>query len=214
MKSVSTRFPCGDITLEGEWLLPDGKGPFPGVIICHPYPPAGGDMLNNVVTAIWQELGQSSIAAFRFNFRGVGASEGSFGEGIAEREDVRAALDLVESTPGIDMNRIGLVGYSFGGVVALSVALKDKRVGRLAVVSSPLFDSRREQLAGYGRPFLYVIGGADQMIPREQIEQQIRDILKPEQYQVIPGADPSMFGYEEEVSRIVSRFFTAGFKQG
>lgn len=170
-------------------------------------------MLNNVVTAIWQALGGSSIAAFRFNFRGVGASEGSFGEGIAEREDVRAALDLVGSTPGIDTDRIGLVGYSFGGVVALSVALKDKRASRLAVVSSPLFDSSREQLAGYSRPFLYVIGGADQMIPREKVEQQIRDILNPEQYQVIQGADHSMVGYEEEVSRIVSGFFTAGFKQ-
>ena len=170
-------------------------------------------MLNNVVTAIWQALCESSIVAFRFNFRGVGVSEGSFGEGIAEREDVRAALDLVESTPGIDTGRIGLVGYSFGGVVALSVALKDERVSRLAVVSSPLFNTSREQLAGFGRPFLYVIGGADQMIPREQVEQQIKDVLKPEQYQVIPGADHSMFGYEEEVSRIVSQFFTAGFKQ-
>jgi alpha/beta superfamily hydrolase len=214
VKSVPTTFPCGDITLEGEWLLPDGEGPFPGVVICHPYPPAGGNMLNNVVTAIWQALCENSIAAFRFNFRGVGASEGSFGEGIAEREDVRAALDLVESTPGIDTGRIGLVGYSFGGVVALSVALKDKRVSRLAVVSSPLFDSSRGRLAGYDRPFLYVIGDADQMIPREQVEQQIKDILKPEQYQVIPEAEHSMFGYEEEVSRIVSRFFTAGFIQG
>jgi fermentation-respiration switch protein FrsA (DUF1100 family) len=77
-----------------------------------------------------------------------------------------------------------------------------------------LFDSRQEQLAGYDRPFLYVIGDADQMVPHEQVEQQIKGVLKPEQYQVIPGADHSMFGYEEEVSRIVSRFFTAGFKQG
>jgi len=151
--------------------------------------------------------------ASRFNFRGVGASEGSVGEGITEREDVRAALDLVESTPGIDTGRIGLVGYSFGGVVALSVALKDKRVGRLAVVSSPLFDSSRGQLTGYGRPFLYVIGGADQMIPREQFEQQIKGVLSPGQYQTIPGADHSMVGYEEEVARIVSGFFTTGFKQ-
>ena len=213
MKSVPTTFPCGDITLEGEWLFPDGEGLFPGVVVCHPYPPGGGNMLNNVVTAIWQALGESSIAAFRFNFRGVGASEGSFGEGIAEREDVRAALDLGESTPDIDTDRIGLVGYSFGGVVALSVALKDERVGRLAVVSSPLFDASRERLAGYKKPFLYIIGSADQMIPLERTEQEIRDILSPKQYQVIQGADHSMFGYEEEVSRIVSGFFTTGFKQ-
>jgi len=213
LKSIPARFPCGDITLEGEWLLPDGEGPFPGVIVCHPYPPGGGNMLNNVVVAIWQALPRYSIAAFRFNFRGVGESGGSFGEGIAEREDVEAALDFAESTTGIDTERIGLAGYSFGGVVALPVALGDKRVSMLAIVSSPISDSNLEQLTGYGKPFLYVIGDADQMLPLEQVEQQIKDFLNPEQYQVISGADHFLGGYEEEVAQIVSRFFADGFNQ-
>lgn len=76
-------------------------------------------MSNNVVFAICQALARQSIAALRFNFRGVGNSGGTFGEGIAEQEDVRAALDHVTSTPDIDHGRLGLVGYSFGAGVTV-----------------------------------------------------------------------------------------------
>jgi alpha/beta superfamily hydrolase len=214
LKSIPARFPCGDITLEGEWLLPDGAGPFPGVVVCHPYPPGGGNMLNNVVAAICQALVQQSVAAFRFNFRGVGNSEGSFGEGIAEREDVKAALDFALSSPDIDSKKIGLAGYSFGAMVALPVALQDERVSLLALVSAPLRDSNLNELKGYGKPKLYVIGGSDQMIPLERVQQQIKGVLQPEQFQVIKGADHFMGGYEGEVGQIVSRFFADGFNKG
>lgn len=214
MKSIPARFPCGALTLEGEWLLPDGEGSFPGVIVCHPYPPGGGNMLNNVVAAIWQALPRHSIAAFRFNFRGVGGSEGSFGEGIAEREDVKAALDFVVSTPGIDTTRVGLAGYSFGAMVALPVALRDERVSMLALVSAPLSDSNWEQLKRYSKPQLYVVGDADEMIPLERFRQHTQGIPHPEQYQVISGADHFLVGYEEEVARIVVQFFADGFNQG
>ena len=141
MTSTRARFPCGDITLEGEWHFPQGNGPFPAVVVCHPHPLFGGDMLNNVVVAICQALSRQSIAAFRFNFRGVGNSGGAFGRGIAEQEDVKAALAFVLSNPDIDAGRIGLVGYSFGASVALPVALQDERLGLLALVSPALSDS-------------------------------------------------------------------------
>ena len=91
-------------------------------------------MSNNVVFAIFQVLAQRSIAAFRFNFRGVGKSEGDFGEGITEQEDVKAALAFISTTPDIDQKRTGLAGYSFGAGVALPVALQDERVNLLALV--------------------------------------------------------------------------------
>jgi hypothetical protein len=168
-------------------------------------------MWNSVVTAIWQALFRHSIAAFRFNFRGVGNSEGSYGKGIAEREDAKAALDFVLSTPGIDSKKIGLAGYSFGAMVALPVALQDERVSRLALVSAPLLDSNWEQLKRYRKPKLYLVGDVDQMIPLERFRQQIKDIPDPGQYQIISGADHFLGGYEEEVAQRVSRFFTAGF---
>jgi len=170
-------------------------------------------MSNNVVFAICQVLAQRSIAAFRFNFRGVGKSEGNFGEGITEQEDVKAALAFISTAPDIDPKRIGLAGYSFGAGVALPVALQDERVNLLALVSPALSDSGWEQLKGYTKPKLLISGSHDFVIPLPQFEQYIKDIPEPKHCQVISGADHFWQGYEEEVAQKVARFFVAGFNQ-
>ncbi len=211
MNSIHSRFPCGDIILEGERHLPEGKGPFPGVVVCHPHPLYGGNMLNNVVVAICQALPRHSIAAFRFNFRGVGNSEGTFGGGIAEQEDVKAALAFVSSTASTDSKKIGLAGYSFGASVALPVALQDERVSLLALVSPALSDSGWAQLKGYHKSKFLIVGDTDSVIPVERFQQHIKDITDPKQYQVVSGADHFWWGYEEIVAEKVTQFFVAGF---
>ena len=141
-------------------------------------------MSNNIVFAICQALAQQSIAAFRFNFRGVGKSEGTFGGGIAEQEDVKAALALVTSTPDIDPKRIGLAGYSFGASVTLPVAVQDGRVSLLALVSPALADSGWEQLKKYPKPKFLISGNYDFVIPPEQFQQYIKEIPEPKQFQI------------------------------
>ncbi len=170
-------------------------------------------MLNNIVIAICQELPRHSIAAFRFNFRGVGNSGGAFGGGVAEQEDVKAALAFLLSTPEIDIKRIGLVGYSFGASVALPVALEEENVSLLALVSPALSDSGWEQLKGYHKAKLLIVGDADFVIPLERFLQYVNDIADPKQYQVVSGADHFWRGYEGEVAEKVVQFFAAGFSK-
>ncbi len=214
MTSTHTEFPCGDITLEGEWHLPQGKGPFPAVIVCHPHSLYGGNMQNNVVLAICEALPRHSVAAFRFNFRGVGQSSGTFGEGIAEQEDVKSALAFISSTPEIDPTRIGLAGYSFGGGVALPVALQDERVSLLALVSPALSDPGWEQLKEYFRPKFVIVGDADFVISPDRFQQLIKDVPDPTQYQLVSGADHFWWGHEDEIARKLAQFFVAGFNEG
>ncbi len=76
MKKAKVGFHCGKLSLEGVLALPEGIGPFPTVIICHPHPLYGGSMDNNVVGSISEALTQASIISFKFNFRGVVISEG------------------------------------------------------------------------------------------------------------------------------------------
>jgi len=168
-------------------------------------------MSSNVVFAICQALAQQSIAAFRFNFRGVGKSGGEFRGGIAEQEDVRAALALVLSSPNIDPKRIGLAGYSFGTSVALPVAVQDGRVSLLALVSPALLDSGWEQLKGYTKPKFIIMGDNDFVIPQQQLRQLVKDIPEPKQCQIIRGADHFWAGFEEEVAQKVTQFFVDDF---
>ena len=168
-------------------------------------------MSNNIVVAICQALARQRVATLRFNFRGVGRSGGKYGEGISEQEDVKAALAFTSATPDIDPKRIGLAGYSFGASVALPVAVQSEQVNLLALVSPALSDSDWQLLRTYPKPIFLISGEHDFVIPREELQQHIKDIHEPRQCEVIPGADHFWQGHEVEVAEKVAGFFTAGF---
>jgi alpha/beta superfamily hydrolase len=209
LRREHTTIPNGDITLEAVWHFPDEKGPMPAVVVCHPHPLYGGNMSSNVVFGICQALTEKGMAALRFNFRGVGKSGGQFGEGIGEQEDVKAALDFTLSTEVIDKERIGLSGYSFGGGVALPVALRDERVKRLALVSPALAEGGWEALKGYDKPKFVIVGENDFVVPMDRFSKLAGAM--PEQYRIIAKADHFWDGYEAEVAEQVSGFFEEGF---
>jgi len=203
-------FHCGDIQLEGELHLPEGKGPFSVVVVCHPHPLYGGNMDNNVVTAICSALVRNSMAALRFNFRGVGNSSGSYGDGVGEQDDVKAALDFLSKLPEIDNKRIGLTGYSFSGLVAVSVAIKDNRVKQLALISPALKEKGWVQFKEYNMPKLVMVGDADTRVPFCSFQYLFGDV---KQYQIIADADHFWSGYEDEIGRKIARFFHDGFQK-
>ena len=110
----------GKLRLEGLLDIPDsGDSKCPGIVLCHPHPRYGGDMHNSVVTGVAAELTERGFGVLRFNFRGVGSSEGEFDWGAGECEDAKAAVDHVSLVEEIDSSRIGIVGYSFGAAVAI-----------------------------------------------------------------------------------------------
>jgi hypothetical protein len=77
MKATKVRFTSGKISLEGMLSVPEGSGPFPAAIVCHPHPLLGGSMDNNVVSSVFDALVRASVVSLKFNFRGVDGSEGS-----------------------------------------------------------------------------------------------------------------------------------------
>ena len=197
-------FPCGDLRLEGVLHIPEGSGPFPVVIVCHPHPLYGGDMDNNVVMAVCSALVSNSIAVLRFNFRGVGDSGGSYGEGPGEQDDIRAALDFLSTLKDIDSERIGLAGYSFGGMVALAVAMKDNRIKQLALISPAFQETGWEQLKAYALPKLILVWDNDSSVPYRPFRRFFGDAGH---YQIIVGADHFWVGFEHQISDKIARFF-------
>ena len=205
------RFSGAGLELEGILNLPAGEGSFPAVAVCHPHPLYGGDMHNNVVLAICHALTEVSIAAFRFNFRGVGSSEGDFAEGVGEQEDVISALAFLASVSQVDSNKIGLAGYSFGAKVALPVALQNEQVKVVALVSPFLSASDWEQLKGYVKPKLFLCGDEDYFVSSQEVQQLTSGLPEPSQCEVIPGADHFWWGYEGKIAGKVSTFFRHAF---
>jgi alpha/beta superfamily hydrolase len=201
-------FPGAGIQLEGILHLPQNDGAVPAVAVCHPHPLFGGDMYNNVVLAVCNGLARASIASFRFNFRGVGGSEGEHDEGIGEQRDVIAALAFLESVAGIDSTRIGLAGYSFGTKVAVPVALAHDKVKALALVSPFLGASEWDRLGSYAVPKLLLCGSADDFVSSEEVQRWAKELDEPEQCQVISGADHFWWGNEGDIAERLAVFFT------
>jgi len=199
-------FFCGALSLEGMSIVPKGEGPFAGVVVCHPHPLHGGMMDNNIVVAVCQALSHASIASLRFNFRGVGRSQGVHDNGIGEQDDVAAALSFLSSTEGVDRDRLGLCGYSFGAGVALDVATKNEMVKALALVSPIL--SPASPLEGYVKPKLLLWGSEDLALPAVDLKSFADELPEPKQYKVISGADHLWWGYEDKVGARVAAFFT------
>jgi alpha/beta superfamily hydrolase len=199
-------FPCGQLMLEGSFSYPESKDALTAVVICHPHPLYGGSMNNNVVMKLASVLSDASIAALMFNFRGVGRSEGSYGGAIGEREDVSAAIDWLLSQPGIDGERIGLAGYSFGAMVGALVAGLDARVKAVALISPPLDTEQIELLKKCTVPKLIVGGSEDDVALPEEIEMWSNELPEPKQFHIIEGANHFWQGYEDTVAETVKTF--------
>jgi len=200
-------FPCGDIELEGLLHIPSGDGPFAGVVVLHPHPLYGGDMYNNVVDVICQSLVGSSIVALRFNFRGIGMSQGRYVEGAFEHEDTKAAITYIASAEKVDPSKIGLAGYSFGAAITARTAVQDKRVMAIALISPPISFIDWDKLNVYSGPQLLVCGTEDPFGPAHKVEHVIDTSSGSKKLVAVPAADHFWWGHEEEVFDTVGSFF-------
>ncbi len=197
-------FTSGEATLEG--LIFEGTAePTRGVILCHPHPLYGGNMFNPLVAALANECTSLAGATLlRFNFRGTGESTGTH-DGEKEWGDVTAAVDfLMKKHPGI--GRIDLVGYSFGGWMALVTADNDERVGAVACIAPPVGVFDMSEAGKRILPLLVVHGERDTFAPLPKIEGWLEGLHKEVKRTVIPGADHFFFAREILIGKTVLKF--------
>jgi hypothetical protein len=212
MKARRVTFPCADLKLEGIYFDGEWERTVPAVVVCHPHPLYGGSMRNNVTYAVADALGGVAMATFLFNFRGVGGSEGSYGGGIMEQQDIVAALDWVQVQKGIDESRLGLAGYSFGAGVALPVACADARVKGIALISPYFETSPMALLKTCRKPGLLLGGSNDCEVSPEVVASYGCQAVGTTRLRVIEGPDHFWAGYEQEMGQAVTDFFSELFK--
>lgn len=205
--SSAVAIESGTLKLEGLLHLPAGEPPFPGIVVCHPHPQYGGDMQNGVVGAIVDAALDTRIAALRFNFRGVGASEGTYEGGRGEVQDVGAALAYLSATPDIDPARIGLAGYSFGAVMALHHAAADPALTAVIAVSPPTAVAALPANP-LQSPLLVITGDRDEYCDNSVLNEQRTELASDIEVDVVPGADHFWWGSFDRLSAIVSAYLS------
>lgn len=214
MKQTAITFCSGTYNLHGYCYTPDSGGKYPAVVLCHPHPLNGGSMSNIIIRKLGEALVSRSIVALMFNFRGVGKSEGSYGGGIGEQEDLIAALDFVSTRQDVDPEQIGAAGYSFGASVALPVASRDGRVKALALISPALDGSYIPYLKQYSKPKFIISGTEDNLILPESVAVWGAEAAEPKQLEFIEGADHFWSGKDNDVVEKVAEYFERFFKVG
>jgi len=191
MKEEKVFIPCEGILLEGLLSVQEASSFRGGAIFCHPHPQYGGDMGHPVLATSVEAASQEGFSTLRFNFRGVGESQGSYGEGVAEKKDVKAVADyfypkLKDSNPPLI-----LVGYSFGAWVGLVFAVEDERFAGIAAIAPPLGIYDFGFLRGCEKKKLFVAGDRDYFCPPSLLEKWYEQLDEPKSLTVIPGADHS-----------------------
>lgn len=190
----------GELQIEGLLgNLPGDKG----VIVTHPHPLYGGDMYNNVVEAIVQAYREKEYSTLRFNFRGVGSSQGVHDNGIGEQEDVRSALKYLSD---LGKGCIDLAGYSFGAWVNALGLETFEQVGRMIMVSPPVNFVDFSFLTYNPKIQLVIVGTNDEIAGLKGVEDMLPTWNPEAVLKVIQGADHFYWGKTGELKSVIQEF--------
>jgi len=177
-------------------------------VLCHPHPLHQGTMLNKVVHTLARAMNDLGMPALRFNFRGVGQSEGSYSDGVGEMDDLQAVAD--QALQRFDGAELWLGGFSFGALVALrsAVALDPAQL----ITIAPAVDLiRNVNLPQPTVPWLIVQGDADEVVSCEDVLEWVNSIAPGPDVIVMPGVGHFFHGHLVHLRElIVARFEATG----
>ena len=180
-----------------EVLLDEPESsPRAAIVFAHPHPQFGGTMHTKVVYRSAKALRRIGCATLRFNFRGVGKSDGAFDDGRGEAKDFRAGLDwIAERYPGVPL---WAAGFSFGAWVALSVGTADPPVSLLLGIAPPTHRDL-QAFCGSTEPKFLIHGEADELVAIQDIWRLYAELEEPKELVVIDAADHLFDGKVSEV---------------
>ncbi|MBT8040207.1 MAG: alpha/beta hydrolase [Xanthomonadales bacterium] len=167
--------------------LPDAGAERQGtIIICHPHPEHGGTMHNKVVTICERSMRELGLRTVRFNFRGVGQSEGEFDDGFGETDDLFTVAEWVRRTRPDDSLWLG--GFSFGSYITTRGAL-NLDTGYLISIAPPVDRYAFDSLHHPECPWLIVQGDEDEVVNVEMVNNWASKLKPPPELVIMEGAD-------------------------
>jgi alpha/beta superfamily hydrolase len=197
VKYQSVQGPAGALQVLEE--KPEGE-PLAIGVICHPHPLHGGTLTNKVVHQLARTFTELGTVSIRFNFRGVGESDGCYDDGRGEVDDLLAVIEWAQQRwPDLPL---WVAGFSFGGVVALK-GVHRTRADRLITVAPAVnhFPADTCQLSAL--PWLLIQGEADDVVPAAQVMEWIGKLDYQPQLALLQGAGHFFHGRLNDVRQAI-----------
>ncbi|MQF82702.1 hypothetical protein FIM02_00865 [SAR202 cluster bacterium AD-802-E10_MRT_200m] len=184
-----------------------GATKYPMVVICHSHPIFNGNMEDKLILEICRKLDTIGIGTIRFNFRGIGSSEGQFTNGHEELTDVIGALRTANNWPNVNKSKIGLIGYSFSASVIIDGLTQLKQAKVLAFISPPTrsfrsFISNNKEK----RPKLFIVGSDDRIANAALMQENSDAASNCAPIRVVAHAGHNWMGKESEAANHVAEF--------
>lgn len=204
VRKLAIAGPAGPI----EALLETPPGARDGVVAvcCHPHPLYGGALQNKVVHTLARAAQDRGVASLRFNFRGVGASAGTYDDGRGETDDAAAVVDWAAKELGA--LRLWAMGFSFGSFVAFRLAA-ERGAELLVTVAPPVqrFDFAR--LAVPRCPWLVIQGDRDELVDHESVRGWTGRVQPAPEVRILPGAEHFFHGRLTEMRALLGDWLAA-----
>ena len=170
-------------------------------LVCHPHPLYGGTMHNKVVYRLARGLRRSGAVVLRFNFRGVGRSQGEHAAGIGEIEDARTGLEWLRARyPDLPF---ALAGFSFGSRVILKLGCSIQDALRLMVLGFPTRGDDTKYLETCASPKVFIQSTSDEHGPRPELEALFARMREPKELRWISASDHFFAGALDELEAAV-----------
>jgi alpha/beta superfamily hydrolase len=202
--------------LEGRYM--HGKADnAPMALVLHPHPEHGGTMNNKVVYALYQSFVARGFSTLRFNFRGVGRSQGVYDRGEGELSDAASSLDWLQNyNPNAPFCWIG--GFSFGAWIGMQLLMRRPEITGFLSVAPPANNFDFTFLAPCPASGLMVQGDADQLVPPESVKKLV-DKLSAQRgiaidYTLVPGANHFFTGQIDEMMGVVDGYLNKNLPEG
>jgi alpha/beta superfamily hydrolase len=194
--------------LEGRYHHSKRPGA-PIALVLHPHPLQGGTMNNRVVFALFQAFQKRGFSVLRFNFRGVGRSQGRFDSGPGELSDAASALDWMQSVnPGA--SACWIAGYSFGSWIGMQVMMRRPEIGGFLTIAPPAGSLDFSFLAPCPSSGLIVHGDRDDLVPIEAAEKLAKKLGTQRNivvsFRALAGADHYFASHMAELARLVDDY--------
>ncbi len=179
------------------------------VLILHPHPLHGGTMNNKVVYRLFHSFVAHHCSVLRFNFRGVGNSQGQFDYGTGEMTDAAAALDWLQSRVP-DASSYWVAGFSFGSWIAMQLMMRRPEISKFVAVAPPVDSFDFSFLAPCPASGLIIQGMEDEIVKEESVYKLYERLSKQRNieidYQMIDGANHVFDGKLKELDTILGNY--------